>query len=246
MRRGLALVAPLALAACGGGGGQSTTTAANPLAAAADATLAQPSESVTVDGKVDLSGQKVTLKGDGAFDNGTEEGELHLRVSLGSLGSTDVDEVFDGNVVWLRSALLSATLGGKTWVRLDLSKEARVMGFDLRALTGQTPSAALATLRLAGDSTRVGTEEVGGVETTHYRKALGQTVRGTVYTSVDAWVDADQLVRKLELDYTPKVDPSSTTGAHTLLTMTFSDFGTDVSVEKPPADEVADASKVAG
>jgi hypothetical protein len=242
----VALVAPLALAACGGGGGggQTTTAGGDPLAAAAEATLKQPSEQVGVDAMVDLAGQPLSLDGSGGFDNQSGSGKLGLKVSLGSLGSTNVDEVFRKRVIWLRSPLLASTLRGKHWLRVDAGKEANALGFDLRALAGQTPSDALSTFRLGGKVTTEGSEKIDGVDTTHYRKTFSRGGTENAYTSVDAWVDEKNLVRKLELDYTAKVDPTSKEGAHTLLTMTFSNFGSPVSVTIPPAGDSIDSSEL--
>ena len=245
-RRTLLLIAlPVALAACGGGGGSKAVNG-NALSRAADATLAQPSEDVTLNAKVDLSGQTLTLDGSGAFDNKADVGQLALNFSVGALGSSKLDAIYRKNVVWLRSPLLASALRGKQWVRVDLGKQAKALGFDLKALTGETPASALGAVRLPGTLSRVGSEKVGGVDTTHYRKELKSAVAGTVYHSVDAWVDDQDLVRQLKLDYTAKVDPTSAQGAHTLVTMTLSNFGTKVSVTPPPADQVLDSSQVKG
>jgi hypothetical protein len=231
------IVVVLALAGCGGSSNQEVS--GDPLAAAADATSKQPSEKVALEAKVDLSGQTVSLGGNGAFSNTGDKGKLHLLVSIGSFGPGPLDEVFDGMVVWIRSPLLSSTLHGKHWIKLDLAKPAQVLGFDLNALTGQAPSAALEKLRLDGKVTKEGTDTIGGVETTHYRKELSGD-----YRSAEAWIDDHDLVRRLKLDYEAKVDPTSKQGAHTVVTMTFSDFGTPVSATPPPAAEVVDSSEV--
>jgi hypothetical protein len=230
------IVLLLALPACGGSPNQAVS--GDPVAAAADATSKQPSEKVALQGKVDLSGQTVSLDGNGAFSSG-DKGNLHLVVSIGSFGPGNLEEVFDGKVVWLRSPLLTSTLRGKHWIKLDLAKPAQVLGFDLNALTGQAPSAALEKLRLDGKVTKLGTDTIDGVQTTHYRKELSASHR-----SIDAWVDEHHLVRRLKLDYDAKVDPTSKQGAHTVLTMTLSDFGTAVSAQPPPAADVVDSSEV--
>jgi hypothetical protein len=248
-RRSLLLIAlPVALAACGGGGGGAAKAPAGPtsLARAADATLAQPSEDVTLSAKVDLAGQTLSLDGSGGFDNKADTGRLDLNLALGALGSSKLDAVYRKNVVWLRSPLLAAALHGKQWVRVDLGKQAKALGFDLNALTGETPASALKVVRLPGTVSQVGSEKVDGVETRHYHKALTSTVAGTAYRSVDAWVDGENLIRRLKLDYSAKIDPAGKQGARTLVTMTLSNFGTDVSVAVPPADQVVDSSQVKG
>jgi hypothetical protein len=231
----LLIVLPLALAACGG----SSTTAVDgdPLGAAADATGKQTSEHVAVDAKVDLSGQTLSLSGSGPFAR--TRGELRLKVNLGGFGSSELDEVFQDAVVWLRSPLLTGSLHGKHWLRIDATRETHVLGLDLRALLGQTPTAALAKLRLRGDVSTLGRQTVDGVQTTHYRKSLSGR-----YRALDAWVDDQNLVRRLRLDYDALLGPASDDRAHTVLTMTLSDFGSPVTVTTPPADDVAESSAV--
>ena len=232
------IVLLLTLAGCGGSSSKETVSG-DPVAAAAGTTAKQPSEKVGLAAKLDVAGQSVKLAGVGAFRNSSDEGQLHLVVSIGSFGPGKLDEVFDGKTVWLRSPLLTSTLRGKHWIKLDLTKPAKVLGFDLNALAGQAPSSALAKLKLGGKVTKVGTDSIGGVETTHYRKELsGQ------YRSADAWVDDKGLVRRLKLDYDAKVDPSSKEGAHTVLTMDLYDFGTAVSATPPSAADVVDSSEV--
>jgi hypothetical protein len=228
----LLIVVPLALAACGGGG--STSVSGDPLGTASRTTMAQPSEKVSTEAKADLSGQTLKLGGDGAFDNRTQRGRLGLRFDFAGLGSSTADEVFAGRVVWIRSPLLTAALGGKQWVKVDLSKPAKAFGIDLHALAGQTPAAALAVLRRPGKVTEVGKNDVGGVSTTHYHVAF----TGPRYRSADAWVDDQNLVRKVQLDY------DATKGVKTLVTMTLSDFGAPVSAAPPAPADVTDLSKV--
>jgi hypothetical protein len=231
------IVVLLSLAGCGSSSNQ--TVSGDPVAAAAAKTSKQPSEKVGLDAKVDLSGQSVKLGGNGAFSNSGDKGRLRLVVSIGSFGPGSLDEVFDGKTVWLRSPLLTSTLRGKHWIKLDLAKPAQVLGFDLNALAGQAPSEALDALRRSGKVTKVGTDTIDGVQTTHYRKELSGS-----YRSADAWIDDKGLVRRLKLDYDAKVDPTTKQGARTVLTMDLSDFGTSVSAPPPPAADVVDSSEV--
>jgi hypothetical protein len=236
----LLIVVPLFLAACGGASKHAVT--GNPLGAAADKTSAQSSEKVAMQAKIDLSGQSLTLSGNGGFAG--KNGKLQVKFNLPGLGSSSLDEVFRGDVAWLDSPLLASTLKGKHWVKLDLTKPVQAFGFNLNALTGQTPSAALDALRLAGSVSSLGSETVGDVKTTHYHVTPNGTGNGASYKSVDAWVDGNDLVRQVKLEYDAKVDPTSSTPAHTVLTMQFSDFGTPVTATPPPASDVVDASEL--
>jgi hypothetical protein len=213
----LLIVVPLALAACGGGG--SSSTSGDGLASAVQQSLAQRSEKVTLAGKVDLAGQILKLDGDGAF--GPKGGRLHLNVDIPIVGRTGVDEIVVGKRAWLRSGLI-----GKRWVPIDSTPTG--LGFDVRALTGVTPAAALRLLQR-------GTPEA--LSDNHYRITLGETTGGIRFNSAEAWVDEQNLVDKVKLDFDANV--SGTDKAHTVLTIDYSDFGTAVNVSPPPASEVS-------
>ena len=82
---------------------------------------------------------------------------------------------------------------------------------------------------------RSGTSEA--LSANHYRVALGETTGGVRFNSAEAWVDEQNLVRKVKLDFDANV--SGTDKAHTVLTIDYADFGTAVTVAPPPASEVA-------
>ena len=176
-------------------------------------TLAQGSEKVALSGKVNLSGQTLTLDGDGAF--GTKGGNLHLNVTLPIVGRTSVDEIVVGKRSWLRSPA-----AGNRWVRVDTNPKA--LGFDVRALTGVTPRSALELLRSGTPTT---------VSDNHYSVKLGQTTEGIQFNSAEAWVDDQNLIEKVKLDFDANV--FGTDKAHTVLTIDYSDFGTAVDVAPP-------------
>jgi hypothetical protein len=82
----------------------------------------------------------------------------------------------------------------------------------------------------------LGTEEIRGVSTKHYRahvdpKKLGEdhVFAENAELVVDAWVDGDQLVRRLRV-------PEE--GADGVTVFEFFDFGVEVDVEAPPADQM--------
>jgi len=260
MRR-LLVLAPLALAlaACGGSGngsgGTATTAvaAAGPLAGAAAKTQAAGSELMQLHADVTFSGSTFTLDGSGAFDNPSQLGNLSATIAVRNSGSTPIDEIFSGNTMWIDSPLFAAALpADKSWLEIDLGKEAAGLGFDFKALTGQNPGDVLGVLRRTSDRvTTLGKAMVGGVETTHYRAAVRpvdasqddpvQQLTGEQFRPVDVWVDDHGLVRKVQLDYTAKTDPAKPGRAHVVLDMQFSHFGAKVSVMTPPSSDSVDA-----
>ena len=102
----------------------------------------------------------------------------------------------------------------------------------------------------------IGTEQIDGVETTHYRAAIDtkkipaadnfQKLTTATYKPIDVWVDEDGRVRQVRFDYTAKIDPSMAPRARVVLTMKLTDFGATVDVAPPKANLVIDASAPAG
>ncbi len=105
---------------------------------------------------------------------------------------------------------------------------------------------------------RSGTETLDGVETTHYTATIDlakvaqlQGAEGQAFVNrlnaagaptsipLDVWIGNDDgLVHKLTVD-------EALQGVTVDLTLTISDYGTDVTVTAPPADQVFDATDLA-
>jgi len=232
MRRvGLTLVVVLAAASA-------ASAATNPISAAAARTVGQRSEQVTLQATIDLGSSigKVQVNGAGPYDQRQRRGTLTGTLSLAGAGKTPVTELFDGDALYVKSALFAPLLSkGKTWLGVNLRKPGKIFGFDLGGLAGQSPTGVLTTLRAVSGATAVGKDQVGGVATTHYR-ATSAPKGGK---PPEAWVDGSGLVRRAHLDYTLAGAPA---GTHVVLDMTFSDFGTAVKVTPPPAAQVASSS----
>jgi hypothetical protein len=282
------VLAVLALAACGGGSGgdasdDATTAAAttapaeNVLAAAASSAADSGSSRVafTITTQIPQQEGPVTFTGEGEFDYATRRGRVTYDFSdlLGSLGQDAETEpaeiILDGNVFYMNFPLLSGLVpGGKPWIKFDLEALGEEEGIDLSQLDqlGQSdPAATLDYLRAAGSIEEVGTEEIRGVETTHYtgvvdlrktvelapeaareqiQQAIDQLVEqtGSGELPVDVWIDANGLPAKLQYEVSVSADGSDTT---TVIAMEFFDWGTEVVVEPPPADEVTDIAELA-
>jgi hypothetical protein len=286
----LTLLAALALAACGGGSdsdeGSDTTSAATTttgpeesvLAAAASNAADSGSSKVSFSITTQIPQQEapVTLTGEGEFDYETRQGRVTYDFSplLGALGqdaSSDPAEIIiDGNVFYMSWPLLSSLIpGGKPWIKFDLEALGQQEGIDLSQLgqVGQSdPSATLDYLRAAGSIEEVGTEEVRGVETTHYTGVvdLDKTVElapeesreqvqeaidllkeqsGTSELPVEVWIDADGLPARLQYEVSVSADGTDT---RTIVALEFFDWGADVVIEPPPPDEVTDIAELTG
>ena len=228
MRRAILLVLVPAtayvLAACGG-----SETAPQPLpkvdvAQAAKRTVDAGSARFSLSGEGGPGGS-FTGEGELAGDRGRLE--LHFSEAAGGLFPADVEAVYAGGALYARFSGLAGLLpglatGGRDWLRVDLGADGEALG-EYLDLGGGDPTRLLETLEAAGAFDEVGSEGVRGVETTRYH--------GTVASSrVDVWVAVDGLVRRVAVS----------DGEGTDVRLELFDFGADVEIERPPADDVAE------
>ena len=217
------------------------------------------------------AGQDLTFAGDGIADFAGHKFQLSLNLPTGAGISGSIEERVIGKDIYVMlPAAESSITGGKPWIKFNPSElgASSKTGLDF---TGQDPTQLLATLRGVSDSvTKVGTTEVRGVETTHYRaqvdlakavqasgadasslqeatKSLGS---GTI--PEDVYLDSDGLPRRFAVTVNPVI-PSTSAGASGgpssfTVTVDLYDFGkTDTSgITAPPADQVGDFGSLLG
>ncbi|HEY6030844.1 MAG TPA: hypothetical protein VIU44_09780 [Gaiellaceae bacterium] len=261
----LALLAALAATAAVGCGGATLDPVAQAASKTADAGSFR--FSFSVDLGIDLSSlgtggaggsaqQSVALTGSGAYDKDARR----LQASLAVEGQT-FELILDASestpAIYLRPPAGEAGLpAGKTWARIDLAQAAKQGGFDLGALTSAQldPRKAVELLKQAGASTRIGEEQIDGVATTHYRvvvdpkTALGDLseserqqaeqalkLTGISTFPVDVWVDDAGMLRRVSADLG---------GAFLSIkaSLDLNDYGTPVTGDLPPADQVETAA----
>jgi len=275
-RRLSAACALFALAAVLAGCGVSGTI--DPVAAAAtksaNAGTARMTFSLAVSSPLLAAGGELTMSGSGYVSPSGSDLSFDLGQLLGASGApagTDgtMREIFvreSGDaVVYLRLGLLDPYLGGKHWVRLDLSTAGKKLGLDIdKLLAGQTgtdPGQWLGMLRAtSGSVDDLGTETVAGVATTHYRATVdlekAAKVKGVSIDQLlklagqgmplsvpeDVWVDSAGLVRQLRVSYRLK---SNGTPMRMAMTIGLGDYGTQETITAPPAADVVDASQLA-
>lgn len=170
-----------------------------------------------------------------------------------------IEVVQDGSVSYVRFPAVSEELPeGTSWIRSD-GQGVKVGGFEFGELTDAAsadPRELLGMLEAAGgDVEAIGVEQLRGAQVTHYRATLdpakAATTTGAIgpfaeglqagvdEVPVDVWLDGDGLVRKLEVSFSAE-DRGQVGSA----SMSFElwDYGQDVEIDLPPADEVVDAS----
>jgi hypothetical protein len=260
------LVLALGLTACG-----SQTVAEAPpqdaVALAASKTTEAGTYKAKIVSSIDVADQSMEMTGTGEFDSDAQRGRASYTASVAGQ-DFDLEAVFAFPDMYMRFPVgfLPGLPGGKSWVKLDLETLGRQAGFDFGQLmqAGQSdPSQGLQFLRGVTGIQAVGDEEVRGVPTTHYTgvvdlESLAEkdpALKGTIdqlvaqtglrRIPVDVWVDDENFVRRMKQSFE---GASFGPGMQLDMTMTTElyDFGSDVNIDVPPPDEVADLSELIG
>ena len=276
IRAAVGLIGLLGLlgAACGGGGTPATVTLVRDAPKkTSDAKTSRMNVVIERPG-VQSGGQTPPINITGEADYQAHRGHMLIDLSQFGLPGPPIDAVFDNATVYEKfpAALGAALPPGKSWVKVDLATAGQSVGVDASGLSqGQAgdPSQTLDYLRGASDNTKkVGTEDVRGTPTTHYRAvvdlnkaaaqsptardAIKSTVKllGSSTQPVDVWVDAGGRVRRMKyrVDLSKSKVPTSTTGVPGSVTFTLElfDFGVPVQAQLPPPDQVVDLSALQG
>jgi hypothetical protein len=192
-----------------------------------------------------------------------------LKKALG--GSTlRLEELVNGTTVYVKLpvAIASKLPGGRPWMKVDLAKASGIPGFSSLANNplSSDPSQFLSYLRAtSGHVSKQGSDVVNGVQTTHYhatisldrvpdtlpsasRKGAKQAVSsieqltGLKQLPVDAWIDSNNLIRRMRLSLAESLAPSVKLNIG--MTMDFIKYGAQPKPAFPSADQVSDASSL--
>jgi hypothetical protein len=240
------LVLVLPLTACGG-------VSLNAVAKAADKATAAGSEHATITGTVGVAGQTVRMSGSGDFQTDPRLGSMHLSMNA-SGRQIEMDEVLQGWTVYMKSSIFSAQLpSGKSWVSLDLEKAGKKLGIDFNKFTQQDPSDMLAALKKSGSVQKVGAETIDGVDATHYHVVVdlskapngSQLMKLTNQKTIpaDVWIDGQDQLRRMKESYTVT---SAGQTVSTSMQMDLSNYGEQVNVQVPTANDTVDLTKLGG
>ncbi len=259
----LVLVLPgTAVAASGGGSSATKQIRASVDRTAASLKQASLSGAVTVN----ASGKKVSITLNGQLDLVTHDGIVN--VDLGSVTSqpVSIEERIVNGIVYVNFGSLFGALdqglppelAGKPWVSIDpkaLIGHPGAAG-QLGTTGGTDPTGQLAALRGIQNAQKVGSDDIDGTPTTHYRGTVDvktaianapQSVQQQVAAAlasipggkvpVEVWLDAGGAVRKLSLALTPTVNGKKTS---VQVSFRLGDLSTPVNVTPPPPDQVVD------
>ena len=268
------LTAAIVVAGCSQGSGTQVTTTGKPLTAAALAAAATKTDTAgsarfhfTMAMSGASLGNGISMSGDGAFDPTTHRSEGDVDMSsfmsqLGALGSSaagsgKMHEITDGTTEYVQWSLFDSALpAGKTWAKIDLSGMAT--SSEMNSMTADASSYLKLLEGISGNVTRVGSEQIGGQSTVHYRaqidiakmldrlpKNLPSDVSsvfkkmGSGSFPVDVWVGDDGFVHQLAMKMDLGQLSAQAIPVSMSLTETLSGFGQPVTITLPPADQVA-------
>lgn len=263
-----AAMGSVVLAGCGdGGGSQAEGGGATPSAsrgaeaqeqgttqvrAAYERTAEAESARMTIKMNVAAAGKRITSDGEGVLDLAEGDSVMTITAQDRTIEQRVVDRVLYQQVQGQK------TPGGKPWIKIDLEKVAAQQGLGDQQIGDPARTAAYAKAITDQDVTKVGTEKVGGVNTTHYKvsvdvsklpggERMSQQLGPTLPMQI--WLDDEGRLRRQQIDMTVKAPasasakPEGSASAQQLkmsTVMQFSDFGVEVNAEAPPADQVAD------
>ncbi len=220
--------------------------------AAYDKTAEAESARMAIRMKLSAEGKTITSDGKGAID--LAEGDSVMKVT--AQGESIEQRVVD-QVLYQKSPDQKAP-GGKSWIKIDLKKVAAQQGLSNQQIGDPAQTAAYSKAITDKDVKKVGTEKIDGVNTTHYKVTvdvsklpggdrMSQQLGPTLPMQV--WLDDEGRLRQQQIDMTleapasasAKPDNSASSDQLKMSTvMQFSDFGTEVDAEAPPAEQVTD------
>ncbi|HSH22678.1 MAG TPA: hypothetical protein VK975_01285 [Acidimicrobiales bacterium] len=266
LRRIVPLIVCLALVACGGSPSPAALVSST-SDKTTEAGTARMSLESTVRGIPGASNLSSTAEG--VVDFEAQRGSLTLSLpeaAAAGMGAGDLRFVYDGTVIYLRSP--GALPGVATeWISLDFGAlSEQVSGTDIEQFAqagSNDPSNSLTLLKGTSESIEeLGTEDVRGEETTHYRatvdlrKAAEQA--GAVRDQrqfeafldqfpsetipVEVWLDEEGRTRRMRVDQPIPETPGMSVppDAGVIMTIELYDFGVDEAIEIPPSDQVTD------
>ncbi|MEU2542657.1 hypothetical protein [Streptomyces iakyrus] len=218
-----------------------------------DRTAEEDTAEVKLRVRTSAQGASQTANGQGAVDLDDGDSVMTLTVQGQRIEQRVVDQVL------YQKMPKGQAPGGKPWIRIDLGKVAAQQGTGDRSMSDPAQSAAYAKAITDKDVTKKGTATVNGVETTHYRVSVdvaelpnGDTLRKRVGPTLpmDVWLDDEGRMRRQQIDMTvkaPEATQRSSAGASSApekvtvrTVMDFTDFGTEVEADEPPAGQVTD------
>lgn len=273
-RRTLAALAVTSLlsmgvAACGSDSGGTDATAEDPAAGAALLSSLDEGDEVDPDEFVDTvadgveasttahvemkvsMGEQLTTDATGDLDYTTTPPSMQMEMEIPGAGTTDM--VFVDGILYMK---MGETSGGKYWKLDPADEDGMLSGMGLDKMMGQSdPLAALKAMKPGIDSvTFEGNEDVEGRDLDHYELTIDMATVMKSYgaglpseaasampetVTYDLWLDDEDRFAQMTMDY-PIMEQQMS------MEMSLDDWGKDVTIEAPSADEVTEMPDLGG
>jgi hypothetical protein len=208
---------------------------------------------------MDFSSLLSSLGGTGGSDGSSDLGGM-----FSSLFKSPLEIVATSDTIYIKFPFIAQLLGaGTEWISVESDKAPTASSLD-----SADPTAFLDFVRGAGGQvTTVGREQVRGVDTTHMQATitlsgaldqapaaerdevqkaideLGPEAKNLLDTPlpIDVFIDDNGMVRRIGMT----IDLGNRAGS-VAVTVDFFDFGADVGIAVPPADQVTDVTSTFG
>jgi hypothetical protein len=250
------------------GGGASTGPAVQSAAfvkTAAQKTASEKTADISVSGSVTTAGVNVPIGGSGQIDFTNRTASFDIKVSVAGTSVT-VKEILTRTEFY---ELVSGDIlgNGQKWIETPIPQTP-----DGVALQdgGGDPSSMLATLSESGSTVKkIGTLEIGGVQTTEYsvvpsatriasgiraelsqpgllapeKQALEEALKSPPDLKLDVWIDASGLLRRMQENLGLSLSGSSAGGSGSFV-FSFDNYGAPVDIAIPPPGDVTSISGV--
>ncbi len=236
--------------------GQSgNASAEEAVATAAAQTLNAQSADVSLSMDMSFMSVHETITGTGAFDYPHHMGTMTMMLPIGGTQHTE-QAIYDGTTIYVNVGDLSAGLpSGKEWISENISQiESAAGGVGGGATSFGDPAAMLQRLQSVGGTvTSLGPTTYAGTPVTEYAATLPASVLdgeiGQLPASIqkdmsgvhipditmDAYITSDNLLKAIHM---PMSFSDAGQSVSMDMTMSFSNYGTPVTVTPPPADQV--------
>jgi len=236
------------------------------VSAATQSTSEQRSANFTMD--MDMGPVTATGNGQGLFAGKDSEMAMTFSMDMSALGQGTMKmemRLLDNTMYMKLPQGVPGADPAKPWVKMDLAKMSAMSGMDPSQMMEQSdPSQALQMLKDSGEITATEQTQIDGAPATKYTidvdfakmmsqygGSMGQLgqMRGLDIDTVpvQVWINEDDLPVQFTIDMSKILNQAvkasgqvpkgiNFDGAH--ITTTYSDWGTPVSIEAPPASQV--------
>ncbi|MBK1785732.1 DUF6612 family protein [Prauserella cavernicola] len=219
-------------------------------AAASEKTTEAKSSKFSMD--MNMAGMQMTATGEASY----EGADTKMSMNMDAMGQTIEMRLVD-KAIYMKMPGMEAQTGGKQWAKLPTDGNDPMSKQLGSSMEQSDPTKMLDFIKDAGEITNSEQTNLEGQEVTHYTIDLDfKKIAGEMGTTSDIpqeqldqlpeklpmelWLNSDQLPVQVVMDMGKIMESAGAGGQEAKMTMKYTDWGTDVNVEAPPADQVGE------